>query len=147
MPITFKVKGADAAKAAEEAKPAPEAQPEKAATSKQKLGGTKAAAAPKKTAAAQVEVTKKDNKTGQTEVVQQGSEDTGIEITGEPALVQTPVVGYSFGFTHNAGDFQSYRAQVWLSMPVAADEINEGFDLVKAWVDDKVMAIHAEITA
>jgi hypothetical protein len=117
-------------------KAAPEAKPE--AVSKKKLSGVTTSP---KTAQASVNVEKKNNKTKEVETLVNEVEDTGIPMA-IGAISQKPVIGYNFGFTMNAGEFQSYRAQVHLSMPVdEGEDINEVFSTMKDWVDAKVQAI------
>ncbi|QIG66695.1 hypothetical protein EVB27_025 [Rhizobium phage RHph_TM16] len=146
MAITFsKSKKEVAAAKAEEA--APEAKAE--APSKSKLTGkatTTAAKNKAQTTKATGTVQKEtvNNKTG--EVLSQSEENVEVE-TGKAAmqaLAQSPVVGYSAGFTKNLGDFNSTRVNIFLSLPVEATEIDEAYTFIKEWADTKLGECYQE---
>lgn len=54
-------------------------------------------------------------------------------------------VGVEASYTHNLGNYQSCRVQVSLRMPCVAGEINEVFEYSKAWVDEKMQIMMAEL--
>lgn len=146
MGIQFKKSAASLAKAkAEEeevkTKKVAEAEPEeKVSASKAKLGGAK-----KSTVKATTTVKKENLKTGEVFEDTTDTEQVELPIAQSMKLEQQPVVGYSFGVTINLGDFNSAKISTWMSVPTTLDEAEEAHEVIKGWVDKKVLAAKAEI--
>jgi len=55
-------------------------------------------------------------------------------------------VGYAAGYTHNLGNYQSARIDVWVSIPCPHGEIDEVYKQAEAWVDERMTAAMEQFT-
>ena len=66
---------------------------------------------------------------------------------GATAFVDAPCnVGVSLGHTKALKQFENIKFQVSLHMPCTAEEIDQTYDFVKDWVDNKLGDLVDEIT-
>lgn len=79
---------------------------------------------------------------GQT-VLETHTEETppGELLTFEPVAE----VGMMLGTTINTGNYESVRCEVSIKMPCKASEIDETYDIAKAWVDNRLNELVQEI--
>lgn len=47
-------------------------------------------------------------------------------------------VGYGTGYTHNLGNYQSARVDVWITIPCPHGEIDEVYKTAEEWVDERI---------
>lgn len=55
------------------------------------------------------------------------------------------VVGFSAGYTHNLGNFQSARVDVMLLVPCQHGEIEQVYGYAEKWVNDKVQQLITDL--
>ena len=64
----------------------------------------------------------------------------GVVIEGEPTTVMVKL-----GYTKNLGNYESMRIDVSLAVPCHEDEVDEKFEEIREWVDDKITGIVNEV--
>lgn len=77
-----------------------------------------------------------------------GSSEEEKEVLAEQQFSgPTANIGVSMGLTKNLGEYNNIKFQVSIHMPCQPDaqDIEDTYEQCKAWVDDKVNAINAEI--
>lgn len=136
MAITMNVKGAEDSTS----KPEAEKPASKPAT-KKKLSMTPPESAPVSEKPEQVAcgsakatVTTENSKTG----VITFTEDMLYEVTSETPLCN---VGFSAGCTRNLGDYNSFKVQISIHIPVPISGIDTAYQFGRAWVDEKMQEV------
>lgn len=81
------------------------------------------------------------------ENMKQESPDLELPANTNPADTPWCQVGFSAGYTHNLGNYQSARVDVSLVIPCKHGEIDKVFEVGKKWVNDRVEALVGELTA
>lgn len=77
-----------------------------------------------------------------------GEEETETGRLRVSAFVTTPAtVSVKGGATINLGNYESARIDVMLSVPCYVEEIDEIFEKVKVWVDEKLAKEYQELKA
>lgn len=136
MAITMNVKGAYSSPADEgKKKPAPKP------AAKKKLSMPPPESAPVSDKPEQVAcgsakatVTTDNSKTGVTTF----TEDMLYEVTSETPLCN---VGFSAGCTRNLGDYNSFKVQISIHIPVPISGIDTAYQFGRAWVDEKMQEV------
>lgn len=82
-------------------------------------------------------------------VVSSSSEPIDPEInsavTGDPE--PWAQVGIEAGYTHNLGDFRSCRISISLTLPCRLEEIDQVYEVGKAWVEERMNTAVEEMTS
>lgn len=77
-----------------------------------------------------------------------GDEETSTEEISVHEFTTTPAsVGVDFGLTINLGNYNSARINVSAQVPCYTEELNEAYDFVQKWVEDRVRAERDQIVS
>jgi hypothetical protein len=89
-------------------------------------------------------ITAEHKKQGQVVATHTTEEDVGVPETfdGPPC-----VVGIECSMTKNMGNYESFKVGVLLHVPAKHHEVEQVFEYVKGWVDDKMQGLLAEVDA
>lgn len=97
-----------------------------------KINGSKASST--------VEVTKKSG--GDVAASSSETKEEGVLVESEEPLA---TVGFKAGRTMNLGNYNSIKVEVSLFMPCKVLEVGETFEIVTAWVDEKISEICKDV--
>lgn len=53
-------------------------------------------------------------------------------------------VGISLAFTHNSGNYSNTKCQVSIHVPCSHEEIEETYEFVKDWAEEKINELHEQ---
>lgn len=86
------------------------------------------------------EITKEVKEKGQTLSEDVKTETPKLEGVAQKKTTEAPWchVGFEASYTHNLGNYQSARIGISLVIPCPHDEIDEVFEVGKAWVDERL---------
>lgn len=106
---------------------------------------TKKETPPKIETGVSVVVTESGKTTGEAQDINDPKDILGVEEKTGPLKVEAGgkpwcTVGYAAGYTHNLGNYQSARIDVWVTIPCPHNEINEIYKEAEAWVDERMSA-------